>query len=198
MKKRVIFVILAVIIISLVSFFAFTKGKTKDEAKLVTSYEVKAMDFENIVSSKGKIEAKDMRKLYVATMQKVLKMHKKVGDKVEEGDVILSFDGDYRTKLVREIEILKLDIANAKLALENMNISANELNVLENENNLSNIEFKREKISSEINLSQLELNNSKEKLDLAIKELKQREELLNSGGISQNEYRKYLDTKKNA
>lgn len=196
MKKRVIFVILAVIIISLVSFFAFTKGKTKDEAKLVTSYEVKAMDFENIVSSKGKIEAKDMRKLYVATMQKVLKMHKKVGDKVEEGEVILSFDGDYRTKLVREIEILKLDIANAKLALENMNISANELNVLENENNLSNIEFKREKISSEINLSQLELNNSKEKLDLAIKELKQREELLNSGGISQNEYRKYLDTKK--
>lgn len=196
MKKRVIFVILAVIIISLVSFFAFTKGKTKDEAKLVTSYEVKAMDFENIVSSKGKIEAKDMRKLYVATMQKVLKMHKKVGDKVEEGEVILSFDGDYRTKLVREIEILKLDIANAKLALENMNISANELNVLENENNLSNIEFKREKISSEISLSQLELNNSKEKLDLAIKELKQREELLNSGGISKNEYRKYLDTKK--
>lgn len=196
MKKRVIFVILAVIIISLVSFFAFTKGKTKDEAKLVTSYEVKAMDFENIVSSKGKIEAKDMRKLYIATMQKVLKMHKKVGDKVEEGEVILSFDGDYRTKLVREIEILKLDIANAKLALENMNISANELNVLENENNLSNIEFKREKISSEINLSQLELNNSKEKLDLAIKELKQREELLNSGGISQNEYRKYLDSKK--
>ena len=196
MKKKVVFILLAVILVSFGGFLAFTKGKDKEEIKSVTSYEVKAKDFENIVSSKGKIEAKDMRKLYVATMQKVMKMNKKIGDKVEKGEVILSFDGDYRTKLVREIEILKLDISSAKLSLENMNISANELNILENENNLTNIEFKREKITSEIILSQEELSNSKEKLDSAIIELKQKEELLNSGGISQNEYKKYLDGKK--
>lgn len=198
MKKKVIFIILAVIIVSLVGFLAFTKREKKEEAKSVTSFEVKARDFENIVSSKGKIEAKDMRKLYVATLQKVMKMNKKIGDKVEKGEVILTFDGDYRTRLVREIEILKLDISSAKLSLENMNISANELNVMENENNVTNMEFKKEKISSEIALSQDELMNSKEKLDSATRELKQKEELLNSGGISQNEYKKFLDAKKSS
>lgn len=198
MKKKVIFIILAVIIVSLVGFLAFTKREKKEEAKSVTSFEVKARDFENIVSSKGKIEAKDMRKLYVATLQKVMKMNKKIGDKVEKGEVILTFDGDYRTRLVREIEILKLDISSAKLSLENMNISASELNVLENENNVTNMEFKKEKISSEIALSQDELVNSKEKLDSATRELKQKEELLNSGGISQNEYKKFLDAKKSS
>lgn len=198
MKKKVIFIILAVIIVSLVGFLAFTKREKKEEAKSVTSFEVKARDFENIVSSKGKIEAKDMRKLYVATLQKVMKMNKKIGDKVEKGEVILTFDGDYRTRLVREIEILKLDISSAKLSLENMNISASELNVLENENNVTNMEFKKEKISSEIDLSQDELVNSKEKLDSATRELKQKEELLNSGGISQNEYKKFLDAKKSS
>ena len=198
MKKKVIFIILAVIIVSLVGFLAFTKREKKEEAKSVTSFEVKARDFENIVSSKGKIEAKDMRKLYVATLQKVMKMNKKIGDKVEKGEVILTFDGDYRTRLVREIEILKLDISSAKLSLENMNISANELNVMENENNVTNMEFKKEKISSEIALSQDELMNSKEKLDSATRELKQKEELLNSGGISQNEYKKFFDAKKSS
>lgn len=198
MKKKVIYIILTVIIVSLGGFFAFTKGQKNEVAISVTGYDVKISDFENIVSSKGKIEAKDLRKLYVATLQKVMKMNKKIGDKVEKGEVILSFDGDYRTILIRDIEILKLDIANAKLSLENLNISANELNILENENNLTNVEFKKEKISSEISLSQEELNNSKEKLNAAAKELKQKDDLLNSGGISQNEYRKYLDAKKTA
>lgn len=195
MKKRVFFIITTVIAVSLIGFFAFTKGKKKEEAKLVTIYQIKTIDFENIVNAKGKIQAKDLRKLYVTTSQKVLKMNKKIGDKVTEGEVILTFDSDYRIKLTREVEILKLDIANARLSLENLNISANELNILENENNLTNSEFKREKILSEMEIYEEELNNSKTKLDLCKKELKQKEELLNSGGISQNEYRKYLDAK---
>lgn len=196
MKQKVVFIILIIIIVSLCGFFGFTKGKQKEEVKSVSSYTIKAMDFENIVSTKGKIEAKDLRKLYVATLQKVMKLNKKIGDKVEKGEIILTFDGDYRTKLVREIEMLKLEISNAKLSLENMNISTNELNTLENENNVASMEFKKEKISSGIALSQEELDNSKEKLESSIKDLKQKEELLNSGGISQNEYKKYVDAKK--
>lgn len=195
MNKKLIFIIISIILISLIGFLAFTKGNKKEEIKEVTVFTVNTKTFENIVSGKGKIEAKDMRKLYVATLQKVLKLNKKIGDKVEAGEVILTFDSDYRIKLAREVEVLRLDISNAKLELENMNISSNELNVLENENNVTTLEFKKEKMYSDLSLSQNELDNSKNKLDSSVKELKQKEELLSSGGISQNEYKKYLDAK---
>lgn len=195
MNKKLIFIIASVIVISLIGFLAFTRSNKKEDIKEVTIFTVNTGTFENIVSSKGKIEAKDMRKLYVATLQKVLKLNKKIGDKVEAGEVILTFDSDYRIKLAREVDVLKLDIANAKLELENMNISSNELSILENENNVTTLEFKKEKMTSDLYLSQNELDNSKNKLDSSIKELKQKEELLSSGGISQNEYKKYLDSK---
>lgn len=195
MNKKLIFIIASVIVISLIGFLAFTRANKKEDIKEVTIFNVNTGTFENIVSSKGKIEAKDMRKLYVATLQKVLKLNKKIGDKVEAGEVILTFDSDYRIKLAREVDVLKLDIANAKLELENMNISSNELSILENENNVTTLEFKKEKMTSDLYLSQNELDNSKNKLDSSIKELKQKEELLSSGGISQNEYKKYLDSK---
>lgn len=195
MNKKLIFIIASVIVISLIGFLAFTRANKKEDIKEVTIFTVSTGTFENIVSSKGKIEAKDMRKLYVATLQKVLKLNKKIGDKVEAGEVILTFDSDYRIKLAREVDVLKLDIANAKLELENMNISSNELSILENENNVTTLEFKKEKMTSDLYLSQNELDNSKNKLDSSIKELKQKEELLSSGGISQNEYKKYLDSK---
>lgn len=195
MNKKLIFIIASVIVISLIGFLAFTRANKKEDIKEVTIFTVSTGTFENIVSSKGKIEAKDMRKLYVATLQKVLKLNKKIGDKVEAGEIILTFDSDYRIKLAREVDVLKLDIANAKLELENMNISSNELSILENENNVTTLEFKKEKMTSDLYLSQNELDNSKNKLDSSIKELKQKEELLSSGGISQNEYKKYLDSK---
>ncbi len=190
MKKKIFIGILFLIIILIISSLAFKKRDINEEFPLVNSYEIVNKKIENKVRVKGEVEAKEVKKIYIARAQKVKKVYYKSGDKVNKNDIIIEFDNEMKNNLERDIKGLELDIENEKLKLNTYNNPHGNVSVISAEKNLREIENQCESAKKSLLVSNKELNNIRVIYENFKKNRDSKEKLLMAGGISQSDFEK--------
>lgn len=190
MKKKIIIGSIILVVILAVSTLTFKKRDKVELTPIVNSYEVVDKKIENKVRVKGEVEAKEVKKIYVARAQKVKKVYYKSGDKVNENDIIIEFDNEMKNNLERDIKGLKLDMENEKLKLESFNNPHGNVSVISAEKNLKEVESQYDSAKKSLLVSEKELNNMNTNYKNFEKNRDSKEKLLEVGGISESDFDK--------
>ncbi len=190
MKKKIIIGVGILLVILVFSALAFKKGDTKELTPVVNSYEVVDKKIENKVRVKGEVEAKEVKKIYVARAQKVKKVYYKSGDKVNENDVIIEFDNEMKNNLERDIKGLRLDIENEKLRLASFDNPHGNVAVISAEKNLKEVESQYDSAKKSLLVSEKELANIRVNYSNFENNRNSKKKLLEVGGISESDFDK--------
>ncbi|WP_139454026.1 efflux RND transporter periplasmic adaptor subunit [Campylobacter armoricus] len=116
MKKIIYLIIFLIIFIAGVYFFFFAK---KEEYNYLT-YEVKKQDITQSIEAIGEVYAKTQVDVGAQVSGQITKLYVKLGDHVNEGDLIAQIDKD---KQQNDLDITKAQLESAKANLESKKIA---------------------------------------------------------------------------
>ncbi len=125
-KKLLIGVAVVILIGVFVGIAIAKKPKTEEtigglkSGPRVAVERVKKDNIQTKISSSGKLEAENTQTIYAETSNKVVKVHKKAGDIVKKGDVILTLDTAAQVKTGKELESLELKLKAAQDQLDKL------------------------------------------------------------------------------
>ncbi len=115
-KKRIIIVSILIVAVALITL-KVVGGNTKPKGVSVNTANVEQGDVEDLLSSVGTIQS-DYTKSYNAKGVSTIKsVDVEVGDLVEQGQVLVTFDVEDNSKSIR---LLEIQLDNAKLNLESL------------------------------------------------------------------------------
>lgn len=197
MKRKILIIGIVLTIASAGLFMAFSKGEDTENLQRVKSYKVEKKDIQRKVRVKGVVEAKEIKKVYISSPQKVEKVNFKTGDKVEAGDIIIRFDPEMKNNLEREILSLSIDIDNEKIRLSELESPSSDFELIEAKNNLEDMKTQEKQMKSLLNITKEDLKNTLLTKENMEKTIESNLRLLEIGGISQKEYDKLLEEKRN-
>jgi multidrug efflux pump subunit AcrA (membrane-fusion protein) len=125
-KKLWIVAIVALLIVVFIGVAIAKKPKTEDtiggfkSGTRVKVEMVKKDDIYTKISASGQLEAKDTKTIYAETANKVITIHKKVGDTVKKGDILLTLDQDTQERTQKQLEALEVQLATAQDGLNQL------------------------------------------------------------------------------
>ncbi len=125
-KKVWIGILIAFLIVIFIGIALSKKPKTEDtigglkSGPRVKVEVVKKDDIQTKISSSGKLEAKNSEAIYSETSNKIIEIHKKMGDTVKKGDIILTLDGDNAERNQKQLESLEFQLKTAQDALNQL------------------------------------------------------------------------------
>lgn len=193
MKKKTIILLVVVIIMAVFVVVAVknkpevedTIGGYKDGPRVPVEYVTK-QDIDTKVSSSGKLEAVDSQTLYLDAANKVLTLHKEVGDKVEAGELIITLDQEaqleaqnQRTAIEKKLAVAKQELAHLQSAGSNGDILNAKANIASFQNTKKQTEQGIAQAKDQIETLHKQLTDKKE-------ELAMNKELLEQGLASQD------------
>lgn len=201
-KKQLIgLAIGAVMVIGVV--FAVTKGSAKvrvsksDRGAIpVQIHTVSTDSISAQISSAGEVEANNQESIYSQINGAIEEVMIEVGDQIKVGDVILRFDADTKTRLERDLEKLKLQLASAKTTLNDLTSGAEKQEILQAEASLVQIEKSEKDVLDAIATQTLSIEQIKRELETTIKMEQDQKELLDAGIIAKKEYDDIVDMRK--
>ena len=134
-KKFAIFGGIVIVMIAFVVLAINNKPEVEEtiggykEGKRVQVEYVKQENIETKISSSGKLEAINTKTIYLDASNKVVQLHKKVGDTVEKGELIITLDEEAKilsaessiSTLKNTKEQTEKTINDAKVSLANLN-----------------------------------------------------------------------------
>lgn len=192
-KKLIIFGGIAVIMIASVIVAVKNKPETvetiggyKDGKRVQVEY-VKEDNIETKISSSGKLEAINTKTVYLDATNKVIKLHKEVGDTVEQEELVITLDEEIEVQTQNQIEVLEKQLAAEKEALSQLLGKGSQSEILSAEASLAGLRDTRK--STEQSIVDIENNIETLRRDLAQKEkdLATTKELFDSGLAAQKE-----------
>lgn len=193
-KKQIITGSVVVVVLIGVIVFGLTKGRSiltssrPEEGVLVQSHTASKNPISSQISSAGIVEAKDKESIYSEINATVAEVIVEVGDQVKVGDVLLRYEKDTKTKLERNIEKLKLQIASANLVINDLTSQGGRQEILQAESALDQVEKSEKDLSDAISTQELGIEQIKRELETMTKLASDKKELLEDGIISQKEY----------
>jgi len=124
-NKKFLIGVLAVLLIVALSAGVTMAKKPKVEENLggfkdgirINTETVKKGELQTEISSSGKLEAKDTHVIYAEASNKIIGIHKKIGDAVKKGEVILTLDTDTQQKTQKQLETLALQLKASEESL---------------------------------------------------------------------------------
>jgi len=147
------------------------------------------------VSVRGLVEMVDKKVLYPKTDARVVNLNVKVGDTVNEGDVLLGYSNDNLDTYKNQIDDLTYQLQSARLRVAELELSAkpSEMDLLTaqqaitaSENDIADLSRRMDLANAAVTLLEDELAKAEAKRDDA-------EVLYNAGVIAKNEYGAYTD-----
>lgn len=158
------------------------KGGTRVKAEVV-----KKDDIQTRISSSGELEAKNTRTIYAESSNKIIRIHKKVGDVVKTGDLLLTLDQDTKEQTQKQIEVLKLKLSAAEEGLNIIVTGGTKKEILNAQSKLLQVEKTEQEAKDNLqaqktNLENLERDLKNEKINYEIQN-----NLFREGLISQKE-----------
>lgn len=192
-KKKIIGLVIGIAIVAGV-IFTFIKGRSEAamaKAEKGTPVQVHTVSTNSIsaqISSAGEVEANSEEIIYSEIGGTIEEVMAEVGDQIKAGDVILRFDNDTRTRLGRDLEKLKLQLASAKTTLNDLQGESGKQEILQAESSLVQLEKSEKDILDSIETQELSIEQMKRELETAMKLQEDQKELLEAGIIAQKEY----------
>ncbi|HHX62673.1 MAG TPA: HlyD family efflux transporter periplasmic adaptor subunit [Epulopiscium sp.] len=165
-----------------------TAGKASKNGVPVQAHTVSTDSISAQISSAGEVEANNKESIYSEVSGTIEEVMVEVGDQIKVGDIILRFDQDTKTRLGRDLEKLKLQLASAKTSLNDLTSQGGKQEILQAESSLIQVEKSEKDILDSIETQELSIEQVKRELETAIKMEKDQKELLEAGIIAQKEY----------
>ncbi len=125
-KKIIIAVVAAAAILSSVFAYANTKKSKKVQAMPVmpSTTEMQTGDIQQRVTASGTVQAADEHSIFIELSQEVDKVYAEVGDYVEEGQLLVTYDiADDKTDLENKVKSAQISLDNANIELSKPYIS---------------------------------------------------------------------------
>lgn len=192
-KKPIIFgSIIAVMAISIVVAIKSkpeaveTIGGDKNGKRVQVEY-IKQDDIEAKISSSGKLEAVNTKTVYLDATNKVVKLHKEVGDSVEKGEMIITMDEEVEVQTQNHIEALEKQLAAEKEALNQILGKGSQSEILNAEASIAALKDNRKATEQSIVDMTNNIDSLKRDVEQQEKDLETAKELLAEGFASQKE-----------
>lgn len=200
MKKVIVFGVVAVVAVACIGIAVKNKPDTQSniggdkEGTRVSVQYVKEDNIETKISSSGKLEAVDEKTLYLDTTNKVITLHKEVGDEVKQGDLLITLDQEAEIKTQNELEALQKQLEAEQKALSILKGKSSEGDILNAKATLADLKDSKEKAESSIRDAQMKLDSLNRNLKNMKEDLEKNQALLEAGAISQSEVDKLKDS----
>lgn len=143
-------------------------------------------DIQSKVSASGTLEAKNSEIIYAEASNQILTIHKEVGDSVEKGDVVISFEPEAKEKIERELEKLELQLKTTELSLSQLQ-TASKGDILAAEANVATMEKMVLDTTDAIDQNKRTLEATKNDLKTAEEDYALTKELVDNGLAAEKE-----------
>ncbi len=172
-KKKIILVVaIVVVIVTLVviGIINFQKSQKEalagapKEAMTVTSEAAKINKIITKTNAKGNVELIDSNFVYPDTQARVKKVHVRVGDFVEAGTVLVTYDDDSLKATKDQLEDAKLDLKAAQLNLQSAKLPPSKTELLSTETQILQAEKSVSDVNKQIEQIDLEIEQIKNKI----------------------------------
>ncbi|MDR2648566.1 MAG: efflux RND transporter periplasmic adaptor subunit [Clostridiales bacterium] len=172
--KKVFRVVLILIIIAAIgaggffSFQAFRQNQTRTAmaASMASAASIQpaaVQDISEIVSASGVVKLRKEESVYAVTSERVSEVMVEVGDKVEEGQVIVLYDiEEKRKQLEKQIQQTELNLNNQNLTLQSMTIPAGESTVKQLQTSVDSADKSLFDAQSSIEATELKIGDQQE------------------------------------
>ena len=190
-KKIIIIVFL--LILAAGAGTIYTKGlfhtEKKTQLRLPDMSVVEQGDLSKRVTASGTTVAADPVSIFIELSQEVDEVFAEVGDKVNEGDLLVTYDiEDTQRELNDKLADAKVTVENAQISLNELYEPTEESEILELEGQVANAEKTIEDTKSQINNYDIKISQAQTDIDNAKRTMDNYIELLSVGGASQQEY----------
>lgn len=150
---------------------------------------VETGDIDQRVSASGTTMATDETSIFIELSQTVEKVYAEVGDRVEEGQLLVTYDiAEDKKELENKLSQAEITLQNAQISLKEIAEPASGSELLElqsqivtAEKNLNDANDEIVSLGNKVTQAETDLNNAE-------KTRKNNEELIKVGGVSQSEY----------
>ncbi|MEA5083882.1 MAG: efflux RND transporter periplasmic adaptor subunit [Lachnospiraceae bacterium] len=197
-KKGIVILIVFAAVLAVVFFATKAKVSAKSSTRVIppTTTQITSGDFDQRVTASGTTEASDPYSIFIELSQEVKTVHVDVGDYVEEGQLLVTYDIEDTKKELED------KLSDAKITLQNAQITLAEL--VEPAEGTELIDLKTAVVSAQKALQEAKISLSEYETNIAEaeKNLPYYKQLLEAGSLSQSEYDNYakeyntlLDTK---
>ena len=198
MNRKVIALSIAVVLVAGVGA-VYAKGifgtSNKVQTVLPNTSIVERGDLSKRVTASGTTVAADPVSIFIELSQEVEEVFAEVGDKVKEGDLLVTYDiEDTQRELKDKLAEANVTVENAKISLNELYQPLEESELLELQSQVVNAEKTIEDTKSQISSYDIKLSQAQTEVENTKKTVDNYAELLSVGGISQQEYDNAQDT----
>ena len=191
-RKKIIIIIAIIAVLAAIAAFAVIKHKTSQRAASEpvppSTVTVQTGDLQQRVTASGTIQAADEHSIYIELSQEVDEVFAEVGDYVEEGQILVTYDIDEDISDAEDrIESAQISIDNANLEIESLTAPADGTELLELETQVHTAQQNLNDANKEYEDNEEDIADAKDDLDYY-------KQMLDLGGISQSEYDEYEKT----
>ena len=191
-RKKIIIIIAIIAVLAAIAAFTVIKHKTSQRAASEpvppSTVTVQTGDLQQRVTASGTIQAADEHSIYIELSQEVDEVFAEVGDYVEEGQILVTYDIDEDISDAEDrIESAQISIDNANLEIESLTAPADGTELLELETQVHTAQQNLNDANKEYEDNEEDIADAKDDLDYY-------KQMLDLGGISQSEYDEYEKT----
>ena len=192
-KKLAIFGGIAIIMIAFVMVAAQNKPAVEEtiggykEGKRVQVEYVKQDSIETKISSSGKLEAIDTKTIYLDASNKIVQLHKEIGDIVKKGELIITLDQEAQISNEKQLDVLETKLAAAKDGLNELLGNSSKGDVLAAQSTIEQYKNTKTQTQKSIDDAKISIENLEKELSDLEEELQVNEALLAEGLMSQKE-----------
>ncbi|WP_070000441.1 efflux RND transporter periplasmic adaptor subunit [Cellulosilyticum sp. I15G10I2] len=192
-KKMWIVILIALVMLAFIAVAIAKKPKTEDKiggfksGPRVKIETVKKDDIQTRISSSGELEAKHTRTIYAEANNKIVTIHKKVGDTVKAGDILLTLDTDTQEQTQKQLETLELQLKAAQDALDLLITGGSKQEILNAQSALVQAEKSEQDAKDQLDTQQTNLENLERDLKNQRKDHEVQLQLFSEGLIAQKE-----------
>ncbi len=167
----------------------FFSSSNKTQTILPSTSMAEKGDLSKRVTASGTTVAADPVSIFIELSQEVDEVFAEVGDKVNEGDLLVTYDiEDTQRELNDKLAEANATVENAKISLSELSAPAEGAELLELQSQVVNAEKSIEDIKSQIDSYDIKISQAQTDADNTKKTMDNYAELLIVGGISQQEY----------
>jgi HlyD family secretion protein len=208
LKKRILKIIVSLAVVAALAaggFFGWNWYQRRNrtaamaaamEQGMAATETVQRGNVQQIVTATGVVRLKDEQSVYGTGEAKVSEVLVEVGDRVTEGQKLVTYDvDDDVATLERQIREAEISLNNQRITLNGMALPATEQEIdqLQSsvdsaEKSLEDSKTTLENTLAKIDTQRIDINNALENVDKAARDVEINGELLAVGGISQSEF----------
>ncbi len=189
--KKIILVFLLILTVGAGAVYAkgFFRSEKEPQLRLPDVSVVEQGDLSKRVTASGTTVAADPISIFIELSQEVEEVFAEVGDKVNEGDLLVTYDiEDTQRELNDKLADAKVTAENAQISLNELYEPVQEVELLELQSQVANAEKNIEDIKSQISSHDIKILQAQTEVENAQKAMNNYVELLSVGGASQQEY----------